>query len=132
MDALLSAPLLASRTTRPAADVDRLGGVSEDIMLVRSRLKENPMPSLRVGRRRQITLPSALRRELHLEEGDRVLVEMRPGELVLRPAGRSILALRGSVPVDGPQDFETIGAEVIGGRVKRLVCLATAPGSPTC
>ena len=79
------------------------------------------MPSLRVGRRGQITIPSALRRELHLDEGDHVIVQVRAGELILRPAGRSIFALRGSVPVDGPQDFAAIRAEVIGDRARRSI-----------
>ncbi len=77
------------------------------------------MPSLRIGRRGQITMPSALRRELHLAEGDHLTVQVRAGELILRPAGRSILALRGSVHVEGPQDFAAIRTEVIGNRVRR-------------
>ncbi|MHB0981685.1 MAG: AbrB/MazE/SpoVT family DNA-binding domain-containing protein [Thermoleophilia bacterium] len=32
------------------------------------------MPSLRIGRRGQITISSALRRELHLDEGDHVVM----------------------------------------------------------
>lgn len=43
------------------------------------------MPSLRIGRRGQITIPRALRRELRLEEGGHVMVILRDGELVLRP-----------------------------------------------
>jgi antitoxin PrlF len=77
------------------------------------------MPDLRVGSRGQITIPSALRRELHLQEGSRVIALVRDGELILRPAGRSIFALRGSVPVNGAQDFDAIRAEVIGDRVQR-------------
>jgi AbrB family looped-hinge helix DNA binding protein len=77
------------------------------------------MPSLRIGRRGQITIPSALRRELQLEEGGRLIVQVRAGELVLRPAGRSIFALRGSVSVDGPQDFDAIRNEVTSGRAQR-------------
>lgn len=88
-------------------------------MVVRSRMRETLMPSLRVGRRGQITIPSALRRELHLEQGDHVIVQVRAGELIVRPAGRSIFALRGSVSVDGPQDFAAIRAEVIGDRARR-------------
>ncbi len=78
------------------------------------------MPSLRVGRRGQITIPSKLRRELRLEEGEHLMAQVRDGELVLRPAGRSIFQLRGSVPVAGPQDFTAIRAEVTAGRAKRL------------
>lgn len=90
-------------------------------MAVRSHMRETPMPSLRVGRRGQITIPSALRRELHLEEGGHLIVRVRAGELILRPVGRSIFALRGSVPVDGPQDFAAIRAEMIGDRARRLM-----------
>ena len=91
----------------------------EDIMEVRSQTTESPMPSLRIGRRGQITIPSAMRRELRLEEGQQVIVQVRGGELVLRPTGRSILALRGSVPVDGAQDFATIRAQAISDRAQR-------------
>lgn len=77
------------------------------------------MPSLRLGSRGQITIPSQLRRELGLEEGDHLMAQMRDGELILRPAGRSIFQLRGSVPVDGPQDFAAIRAEVTASRAKR-------------
>jgi len=82
---------------------------------------EIPMPSLRIGRRGQITIPSALRRELQLEEGAHLIAQVRDGALVLRPAGRSIFALRGSVAVDGPQDFEAIRAQAIEERVRRVV-----------
>jgi AbrB family looped-hinge helix DNA binding protein len=76
------------------------------------------MPDLRVGSRGQITIPSAVRRELHLQEGSRVIAHVRDGELILRPAGRSIFALRGSVPVSGAQDFDAIRAEVVSGRAQ--------------
>jgi AbrB family looped-hinge helix DNA binding protein len=79
------------------------------------------MPSLRIGRRGQITIPSSLRRELQLEEGGHLVAQVRDGELVLRPAGRSIFALRGSVAVDGPQDFDAVRAHGIGERVRRVV-----------
>jgi len=78
------------------------------------------MPSLRIGRRGQITIPSTLRRELHLEEGERLIVQVRDGDLVLRPAGRSILAMRGSVPVDGQQDFTAIRTEVTKARARSI------------
>jgi AbrB family looped-hinge helix DNA binding protein len=89
-----------------------------------SQQREAPMPSLRIGRRGQITIPSDLRRELRLEEGGRLIVQVRDGELLLRPAGRSLLELRGSIPVDGPQDFDAIRAEAARGRAER-----TAGGS---
>jgi AbrB family looped-hinge helix DNA binding protein len=79
------------------------------------------MPSLRVGRRGQITIPSALRRQLRLEEGGHLIAQVRDGELVLRPAGRLLLDLRGSVAVTGPQDFDAITAQVIRQRAQRRV-----------
>ncbi len=85
-----------------------------------SQTWELPMPNLRVGRRGQITIPSELRRELSLEEGAHLMAQVRDGELVLRPAGRSIFELRGSVHVDGPQDFTAIRAEVEERRARRL------------
>jgi AbrB family looped-hinge helix DNA binding protein len=91
----------------------------EATMASGSLIEELPMPSLRIGRRGQITIPSNLRRELHLEEGARLMAQVRDGELVLRPAGRSVFELRGSVPVDGVQDFTAIRAEAIQGRVRR-------------
>ena len=77
------------------------------------------MPSLRIGRRGQITIPSALRRELRLEEGGHLIALVRDGDLVLRPAGRSIFALRGSVSVDGPQDFDAVREQTIGDQARR-------------
>lgn len=77
------------------------------------------MPSLRVGRRGQITIPSALRRELDLKEGSPLVAVVKDGSLVLYPAGRSLLELRGSVPVDGPQDFDAIRAETLAARARR-------------
>lgn len=82
--------------------------------------REIPMPSLRIGRRGQITIPSSLRRALELEEGGHLIAQIRDGELVLRPAGRSIFALRGSVVVDGPQDFEAIRVQVIQDRAGKV------------
>ncbi len=90
-------------------------------MAVGNHTRETPMPSLRIGRRGQITIPSALRRELHLDEGDHVIVTVRAGELVLRPAGRPLFDLRGSVPVDGPQDFAAIRTQVTAHRARRLM-----------
>lgn len=71
------------------------------------------MPSVRVGRRGQVTIPSEVRRDLDLHDGDRMLLLVREGEILLRPLGPSIFQLRGSVPVSGPQDFRAIRAEVV-------------------
>lgn len=89
-------------------------------MALGSHTQEAPMPGLRIGRRGQITIPSALRRELRLEEGQQLIVQVRDGQLILRPAGRSLPALRGSVPVEAPQDFDAIRAQVRSERARRM------------
>jgi hypothetical protein len=57
---------------------------------------------------------------MRVEEGDRVAFVERGGEIVLRPIRQSLRDLRGSVPVDGPQDFEAIRASVQAARAERL------------
>jgi AbrB family looped-hinge helix DNA binding protein len=93
--------------------------MKEAILRTRCLPVEIPMPSLLIGRRGQITIPSSLRRELQLEEGGHLIARVKDGELVLRPAGRSIFELRGSVPVDGPQDFEAVRAQARDERARR-------------
>ena len=43
------------------------------------------MLSVKISTKHQIVVPSAVRRELHLQPGDRLTVEVREGEIVLRP-----------------------------------------------
>ena len=83
------------------------------------------MPSTRVGRRGQITVPKAVRQSLGLHEGDHVAFVERGGDVVLRPVRQSLRDLRGSVPVDGPQDFEAVRASV-----RRTRAEALADGDP--
>jgi len=67
----------------------------------------------KVGRRGQITIPRAIRHWLNLREGDRVAFVRRGDEIVLQPLTQTLLDLRGSVPVSGPQDFTAIRRQVI-------------------
>jgi AbrB family looped-hinge helix DNA binding protein len=67
----------------------------------------------KIGRRGQITVPKAIQRLLSVQEGDRVAFIQRGNEVVLRPLSRTLKELRGSVPVQGPQDFDTIRRQVI-------------------
>lgn len=78
------------------------------------------MPSTRVGRRGQITVPKAVRRSLGLSEGDHVAFVQSGGDVVLRPVRQSLRDLRGSVPVDGPQDFDAVRDAVRAERADRL------------
>ena len=70
------------------------------------------MPTAKVGRRGQLTLPKPVRQALGLGEGDRVAFVDQGGEVVLRPLRVTLRDLRGSVPVDGPQDFDAIRERV--------------------
>ncbi len=67
----------------------------------------------RIGRRGQMTLPGTVRKWLNLKEGDRVAFVRRGDEVILQPMVRTLLDMRGSVPVSGPQDFEAIREQVM-------------------
>ncbi len=62
----------------------------------------------KIGRRGQISIPSKIRQELHLQEGDRLAFVCRGDEVVLQPIRKSLRDLRGTVPVEQPQDFAAI------------------------
>jgi antitoxin PrlF len=75
--------------------------------------RKSQMITSKIGRRGQVTLPRQLRRLLDLQEGDRIAFVQRGEELVLHPIKKTLLDLRGSVPVSGPQDFDAIRQQVI-------------------
>lgn len=68
---------------------------------------------MRLGRRGQITFPRTLRRELGLREGDRVAFLRIGDRIALQPLTQTLFDLRGSVPVEAPQDFTAIRRQVI-------------------
>jgi AbrB family looped-hinge helix DNA binding protein len=74
----------------------------------------------KVGRRGQVTLPRAIRRRLNLQEGDRVAYVSRGEEVVLLPLTRTLLDLRGSVPVSEPQDFDAIRRQVVEEHARKV------------
>ena len=71
------------------------------------------MTTVKVGRRGQITIPKEIRQALHIEEGDRVAFVKKGEDVVLRPLKSTLRDHRGSVPVDGPQDFDAIRNQVL-------------------
>ena len=77
------------------------------------------MIATKIGRRGQITIPRQVRRQLHLEEGDRIAFVFRNGEVLLQPLSRTLTDLRGSIPVDAPQDFAAIRRRVFTERGKK-------------
>ena len=74
----------------------------------------------KVGRRGQVTLPRAIRRRLNLQEGDRVAYVSRGEEVVLLPLTRTLLDLRGSVPVSEPEDFDAIRRQVVEEHARKV------------
>jgi AbrB family looped-hinge helix DNA binding protein len=77
------------------------------------------MLTIKLGRRGQITIPRDLRRYLGINEGDTIALIPKDGQAILRPVTGTLLDLRGSVPVDGKQDFEEIRQQVISERARK-------------
>jgi AbrB family looped-hinge helix DNA binding protein len=72
----------------------------------------------KVGRRGQIAIPQLIRRRLNIQPGDQVAFTRRGNEIVIQPLTRTLLDLRGSVPVKGRQDFNAIRRQVIEARAR--------------
>lgn len=77
------------------------------------------MLSTRIGRRGQIVLPREVRRRMKADEGDQIAFIIDGEQVIIKPITQNLLDLRGSVPVSGEQDFDTIRTEVIARRAKR-------------
>lgn len=78
------------------------------------------MLTVKIGRRGQITVPRKVRQVLELKEGDGLAFIIEENQVILQPISQTLLDLRGSVPVKGPQDFAEIREKVIAGRGRRL------------
>ena len=79
------------------------------------------MITTKVGQRGQVTIPSKIRRQIGLREGDRIAVLLQEGQVILLPITQSLLDLRGSVSVESVQDFDDVLRQVKEGRAKKLV-----------
>ncbi len=77
------------------------------------------MLATRIGRRGQITLPREVRRRMKADEGDQIAFIMDGEQVVIKPITQSLLDLRGSVPVSGEQDFDSIRKQALAERAKR-------------
>ena len=77
------------------------------------------MTTIKVGRRGQITIPREIRRSLGLKEGDRIALISEGDRAIIHPITETLLDLRGSVPVNAPQDFETIRQQVLSDRARK-------------
>ncbi len=77
------------------------------------------MPATKIGRRGQITIPKKVREWLDISEGDRVIFLRERDEVKIKPIRRTLLDLRGVIPVSEPQDFEAIRQKVISDRANK-------------
>ena len=84
-------------------------------------LEINSVITTKVGQRGQITIPSKIRRQIGLREGDRIAVLLQEGQVIILPITQSLLDLRGSVSVNNVQDFDDVRRQVKEGRAKKLV-----------
>jgi len=75
----------------------------------------------KVGRRGQLVLPREIRRRLNVEEGQHVAFVIQGGHITLCPLNRTLFDLRGSVKVEGPQDFEAIRESVLADIASRNI-----------
>ncbi len=77
------------------------------------------MITTKVGRRGQITLPSQVRRQTGIQEGDRIVIVSQGDQIIIRLLTQTLLDLRGSVAVTEPQDFENIRRQVLGAGIRK-------------
>ena len=69
------------------------------------------MWSARLSIRGWVTILKEIREKLELKQGDRVAFVRIGDDVFIRPVKDSLLDKMGTIPVDGPQDFENIRAE---------------------
>jgi AbrB family looped-hinge helix DNA binding protein len=77
------------------------------------------MTITKIGRRGQLTLPKEIRQKLQLREGDHVAFYFDGDQVIMQPLTQTLLDLRGSVPVDAPQDFDAIRRQAVAARARR-------------
>ncbi|MBN1318158.1 MAG: AbrB/MazE/SpoVT family DNA-binding domain-containing protein [Anaerolineales bacterium] len=79
------------------------------------------MTIIKVGRRGQITIPRSIRNYLDIEEGDRIAFMRLEGKVILTPMKNTLRDLKGSVSVNGKQNFDEIREHVIENHVSERV-----------
>ena len=77
------------------------------------------MVTIKVGRRGQITIPSEIRHLLGLREGHTLAIIQEGDQLILQPITETLLEVRGSVHVEGSQNFNAIRQKVIAARAEK-------------
>ncbi len=69
----------------------------------------------------QLVLPKAIREELGVKPGDKVVFVLRQGRIELQTYGGDILSWYGAVAVDTAQDWEAVQAETDRRRAEEVV-----------
>ncbi len=77
------------------------------------------MTLVRVSTRGRVTIPKEIREKLQLEKGDRVAFVRIGDEVYMQPVKDTLLDKMGTIPVDGPQDFDKIREETKRSRGER-------------
>lgn len=77
------------------------------------------MDTVKIGNRGQITIPRRIRRQFGLHEGDSLALIPQGDQLIMRPITQTLFDLRGSIPVEGAQDFAAIRQQVIATRARK-------------
>ena len=62
----------------------------------------------RVTSKGQVTIPQEIRKTLNLKKGSLVSFLVREDRAEIVPIEDDVMALKGSIRVDGPQDFDAI------------------------
>lgn len=79
------------------------------------------MKLYKVGKEGRVTIPKDIRTRLGLEAGDHVVITVSENRIILEPIMKTLLDLRGSVEVSGPQDINTIRKQVMADSVGKRV-----------
>lgn len=73
----------------------------------------------KLSTRGRVTIPKGIRDKLGLEPGDRVAFVRIGDDIYMQPVKDTMLDKMGTIPVDGPQDFEGIREEIKKSKRKR-------------
>ena len=77
------------------------------------------MITIKMSNRGQITIPRAIRRQVGLKPGDSIALIPEGDRVVLWPITQTLIELRGSLPVAGPQDFTAVRRQVASEKGKQ-------------
>jgi AbrB family looped-hinge helix DNA binding protein len=71
------------------------------------------LKTTKLGRSGQVTIPSQVRKQLGLDEGDTIVFIPLEEYILIKPLTKTLLDIRGSVLVTSPQDFDDIRHQVL-------------------